>query len=162
MVDWAEAWMCAENILVTINGERCVWISLGFDLNLDFHLWGFDCLLFRLRGLVVSRSFLKVVVGYFVGIRCEFVTPPTLHSCHTASKTQPIGFLGKWISALIFCIQNPVSCMMCSYSIFDINKTISDGGITIDLWIIKVYTSNWSSNSWGSWNSWGSSNSWGW
>ena len=118
MVDWAEAWMCAENILVTINGERCVWISLGFDLNLDFHLWGFDCLLFRLRGLVVSRSFLKVVVGYFVGIRCEFVTPPTLHSCHTASKTQPIGFLGKWISALIFCIQNPVSCMICSYSIF--------------------------------------------
>ena len=93
------------------------------------------------------------MVGYFVGIRCEFVTPPTLHSCHTASKTQPIGFLGKWISALIFCIQNPVSCMMCSYSIFDINKTISDGGITIDLWIIKVYTSNWSSNSWGSSNS---------
>ena len=34
------------------------------------------------------------------------------------------------------------------------NKTISDGGITIDFWIIKVHTSNWSSNSWESSNSW--------
>ena len=28
------------------------------------------------------------------------------------------------------------------YSIIIINKTISDGGITVDFWIIKVYTSN--------------------
>ena len=41
------------------------------------------------------------------------------------------------------------------------NKTITDGGITVDFWIIKVYTSNWSSNSWGSSNSLGSSNTWG-
>ena len=39
------------------------------------------------------------------------------------------------------------------------NKTISDGGITVDFSIIKVHTSNWSSNSWGSSNTWGSSNS---
>ena len=138
--------MCAENILVTINGDRCVWISLGFDLNLDFHLWGFDCLLFRLRGLVVSGSFLKVVVGYFVGIRCEFVTPPTLHSCHTASKTQPIGFLGKWISASIFCIQNPASCTMCSFSIFDIKNSFTENMVkgAHDLWRKK----NCSSNEW--------------
>ena len=32
--------------------------------------------------------------------------------------------------------------------------------ITVDFWIIKVHTSNWSSNSWGSSNGWGSSNSW--
>ena len=41
------------------------------------------------------------------------------------------------------------------------NKTISDGGITVDFRFIKVYTSNWSSNSWGSSNTWGSSNIWG-
>ena len=41
------------------------------------------------------------------------------------------------------------------------NNTIGDGGITVDFWIIKVHTSNWSSNSWGSSNNWGSSNSWG-
>ena len=40
------------------------------------------------------------------------------------------------------------------------NKAISDGGITVDFWIIKVHTSNWSLNSWGSSNSWVSSNSW--
>ena len=40
-----------------------------------------------------------------------------------------------------------------------VNKTISDGGITVDFSIIKVHTSNWSSNSWGSSNTWGSSNS---
>ena len=40
------------------------------------------------------------------------------------------------------------------------NKTISDGGITVDFWIIKVHTSYRSSNSWGSSNGWGSSNSW--
>ena len=40
-----------------------------------------------------------------------------------------------------------------------INKTISDGGITVDFSIIKVHTSYWSSNSWGSSNTWGSSNS---
>ena len=34
------------------------------------------------------------------------------------------------------------------------NKTISDGGLTVDFWIIKVHTSIWSSNSWGSSNSW--------
>ena len=39
------------------------------------------------------------------------------------------------------------------------NKTISDGGITVDFSIIKVHTFNWSSNSWGSSNTWGSSNS---
>ena len=39
------------------------------------------------------------------------------------------------------------------------NKTISDGGITVDFSIIKVHTSNWSSNSWGSSNTWRSSNS---
>ena len=39
------------------------------------------------------------------------------------------------------------------------NKTISDGGITVDFSIIKVHTSNRSSNSWGSSNTWGSSNS---
>ena len=38
------------------------------------------------------------------------------------------------------------------------NKTISDGGITVNFLIIKVHTSNWSSNSWGSSKSWGSSN----
>ena len=38
------------------------------------------------------------------------------------------------------------------------NKTISDGGITVDFWFIKVYTSNWSSNNRGTSNSWGSSN----
>ena len=41
------------------------------------------------------------------------------------------------------------------------NKTISDGGITVHFSIIKVHTSNWSSNNWGSSNSWGSSNTWG-
>ena len=40
------------------------------------------------------------------------------------------------------------------------NKTISDGGITVYFWIVKVQTSNRSSNSWGSLNSWGSSNNW--
>ena len=40
------------------------------------------------------------------------------------------------------------------------NKTISDGGITVNFLIIKVHTSNWSSNSWGSSKSWGSSNCW--
>ena len=34
------------------------------------------------------------------------------------------------------------------------NKTISDGGITADFWFIKVHTSNWSSNIWGSSNTW--------
>ena len=34
------------------------------------------------------------------------------------------------------------------------NKTISDGGITVYFWIVKVQTSNWSSNSWGSSNNW--------
>ena len=34
-----------------------------------------------------------------------------------------------------------------------INKTIIDGRITVDFSIIKVHTSNWSSNSWGSSNS---------
>ena len=34
------------------------------------------------------------------------------------------------------------------------NKTIGDEGITVDFLIIKVHTSNWSSNSWGSSNSW--------
>ena len=45
---------------------------------------------------------------------------------------------------------------------FNQNKTIGDGRITVEFWIIKVHTSNsnWSSNSWGSTNSWGSSNSW--
>ena len=38
-------------------------------------------------------------------------------------------------------------------------KTISDGGITVDFWFIKVHTSNWSSDSWGSSNTLGSSNS---
>ena len=33
------------------------------------------------------------------------------------------------------------------------NKTIGDEGITVDFSIIKVHTSNWSSNSWGSSNS---------
>ena len=79
--------------------------------------------------LGVSGSFLKVVVGYFVGIRCEFVTPPTLHSCHTASKTQPSGFLGKWISALKNCIQNPVSCTMWSCSIL-ISRIV-----TLKIWL---------------------------
>ena len=40
-----------------------------------------------------------------------------------------------------------------------LNKTISDGGITVDFSIIKVQTSNRSSNSWGSSNTWRSSNS---
>ena len=40
------------------------------------------------------------------------------------------------------------------------NKTISDGGITVDFWFTKVHTSNWSPNSWRSSNSWGSLNSW--
>ena len=40
----------------------------------------------------------------------------------------------------------------------DWNKTIGDGGITVDFSIIKVHTSNWPSNSWGSSNTWGSSN----
>ena len=40
------------------------------------------------------------------------------------------------------------------------NKTISDGGITVYFWIVKVQTSNRSSNSWGSSNSWVSSNNW--
>ena len=35
-----------------------------------------------------------------------------------------------------------------SRSVDAFNKTISDGGITVDFWIIKVHTSNWSSNSW--------------
>ena len=43
---------------------------------------------------------------------------------------------------------------------FSWNKTISDGGITVDFCIIKVHTSNWSSDSCGSGNSWGSSNRW--
>ena len=52
----------------------------------------------------------------------------------------------------------------CPYSVyiknyFIINKTISDGGITVDFSIIKVHTINWSSNSWGSSNTWESSNS---
>ena len=38
----------------------------------------------------------------------------------------------------------------------NVNKTISDGGITVNFWIIKVHTSNWSSNSWRSSNSLGS------
>ena len=41
------------------------------------------------------------------------------------------------------------------------NKTIRDEGITVDFWIIKVHTSNLSSNNWGSSNGWGSSDSWG-
>ena len=41
-----------------------------------------------------------------------------------------------------------------------LNKTIRDGGITVDFWIVKVHTSNWSSNSWGSSNNGGSSYSW--
>ena len=41
------------------------------------------------------------------------------------------------------------------------NKTISDGGITVDFSIFKVHTSNCSSNSWISSNSLGSSNTWG-
>ena len=41
------------------------------------------------------------------------------------------------------------------------NKTIGDEGITVDFRFIKVHTSNWSSNSWGSSNSRGSSNTWG-
>ena len=45
--------------------------------------------------------------------------------------------------------------------VFKQNKTISDGGITVDPWFIKVHTSNRSSNNWGSSNSWGSSNTWG-
>ena len=36
---------------------------------------------------------------------------------------------------------------------FKDNKTINDGGITVEFWIIKVHTSNLSSNSWGSSNS---------
>ena len=43
----------------------------------------------------------------------------------------------------------------------EINKTISDGGIAVDFSIIKVHTSNQSSNSWGSSNTWGSSKTWG-
>ena len=34
------------------------------------------------------------------------------------------------------------------------NKTTSDGGITVYFWIVKVQTSNRSSNSWGSSNNW--------
>ena len=41
------------------------------------------------------------------------------------------------------------------------NKAISDGGITVDIWIIKVHTSNRSSNSWGSSNSWDHQIAWG-
>ena len=33
---------------------------------------------------------------------------------------------------------------------FSEKNTIGDEGITVDFWIIKVHTSNWSSNSWGS------------
>ena len=36
--------------------------------------------------------FKSCAVGYFVGIRSKFVTPLTLHSCHTAGKTQPIEY----------------------------------------------------------------------
>ena len=34
------------------------------------------------------------------------------------------------------------------------HKTIGDEGITVDFWLIKVHTSNWSSNNWGSSNGW--------
>ena len=34
----------------------------------------------------------------------------------------------------------PVECLIVDMSY--INKTISDGGITVDFWIIKVHTSN--------------------
>ena len=47
-----------------------------------------------------------------------------------------------------------------TYLLTEQNKTISDGGITVYFWIVKVQTSNRSSNSWGSLNSWGSSNNW--
>ena len=54
--------------------------------------------------------------------------------------------------------ENPLSrALPC----WQLNKTISDGGITVDFRFIKVHTSNWSSNSGGSSNSWGSSNTWG-
>ena len=120
----------------------CLNISLGFDLNFGFQLWVFESFLFRPRDLGVSESFLKVVVGYFVGIRCEFVTPPTLHSCHTASKTQPSGFLGKWISALKNCIQNPVSCTRwsCSILISIFNNSYTENMVkgADDLWRKKT------------------------
>ena len=53
-----------------------------------------------------------------------------------------------WCSPFNICTNCLSNCA------FDLNKTISDGGITVDFWFIKVYTSNWSSNSWGSSNSW--------
>ena len=63
-------------------------------------------------------------------------------------------------------VEDPFGCSFWLRDAVRKNKTISDGGITVDFWIIKVHTSNWSSNSWRSSNSWGSSelrssNSWG-
>ena len=60
----------------------------------------------------------------------------------------PFCFLFVWLFLFINHITRPKS-----------NKTVSDGGITVDFSIIKVHTSNWSSNSWGSSNTWGSLNS---
>ena len=92
---------------------------------------------------------------------------PPLFSCLRLSLSsvkvqRPVGggqliiqrFIFMWVSWKGIMSKFPFNC---SWS----NKTIGDEGITVDFRFIKVHTSNWSSNSWGSLNSWGSSNTWG-
>ena len=75
-----------------------------------------------------------------------------------------------FVTLLSWTLSSPVSntlkyyqsngCVQCKFCCSaELNKTIGDEGITVDFSIIKVHTSNWSSNSWGSSNTWGSSES---
>ena len=56
--------------------------------------------------------------------------------------------------SLQVCAIVSVNLKLLSNYIWRANKTIGDEGITVDFWIIKIHTSNWSLNSWGSSNSW--------
>ena len=43
---------------------------------------------------------------------------------------------------MTFAMGGGVSSVIRIFQFFQKNKTISDGGITVDYWIIKVHTSN--------------------
>ena len=96
------------------------------------------------------------VVHFWKQWMCSW--PPTFCRHHNT--------IYKLDHSLQVCAIVSVNLKLLSNYIWRANKTIGDEGITVDFWIIKIHTSNWSSNSWGSsnslgsWNSWGSSNSW--
>ena len=130
-----------------------------FWLLLRVHFIGSECFNWNRELDNVENRFLHDTLPQTVHNLPRLVLTGTLGHGHAGWDSQTLLY---WLDSHLVCNSNShrfVFYKLSNYFLTNsvkyitpskkINNTIGDGGITVDFWIIKVHTSNWSSNSWG-------------